>query len=56
MKYTLKVEDEYSDFKNEMTFSAVTIDEVFLNIKLFLRGTGFHPDSIREMLNEDNIK
>lgn len=52
MKYTLKVEDEYSDFKCDMTFSADSITEVFENIELFLRGAGFHPDCVREMLSE----
>lgn len=56
MKYKLIAEDEYSDFKTEMDFSADGITEVFSNIELFLRGVGFHPDCIREMLAEDGIE
>lgn len=57
MRYTFTVYQEDSDiteeFNLEMNFQAVTTKQVVDNFELFLRGAGFHPDSIKEELGRE---
>ena len=53
MKYKLEVQDDRG-FKNTLEFEADYIGDVVENFELFLRGSGFHQDSIRDYLHRDS--
>lgn len=53
MKFTFTAELPYENFKNEMVFEVETITDVIDYFQAFLLGTGFHPDCVDAIFEED---
>lgn len=57
MRYNFTVNQEsdkcFGEFNLDISFEADNINDVIDNFELFLRGVGFHPDTIKEALGRE---
>lgn len=52
MNYKLYCTNQEKDFEIECKFEAENFDHVMENVVLFLRGVGFHPNTINDYFKD----